>query len=158
MPRAPEKVTTARLVLRRPHACDAADIFARYASNPEVTRYVGWPTHRTVDDTHGFLAFSDDQCDRWPAGPYLVCSRQDGSLLGSTGLMFESPQTAMTGYVLASDAWGTALRLRRWPPWSIWRARLAFTACMRCATRFIAPRHTCSRSAGFCLRRPVTHM
>jgi RimJ/RimL family protein N-acetyltransferase len=99
-------VTTARLVLRRPLTSDAAAIFTRYSSDPEVTRYVGWPTHKTVDDARAFLAFSDDQWDRWPAGPYLVCARGDGALLGSTGLMFETLHTAMTGYVLAADAWG----------------------------------------------------
>jgi [ribosomal protein S5]-alanine N-acetyltransferase len=104
--RASQTVTTARLLLRRPLASDAEAIFTRYSSDPEVTRYVGWATHKTVDDTRGFLAFSDDQWNRWPAGPYLVCSRADGSLLGSTGLMFETPDTAMTGYVLATDAWG----------------------------------------------------
>lgn len=42
----------------------------------------------------------------WPAGPYLIVSRTDGQLLGSTGLGFQSPHEAMTGYVLARDAWG----------------------------------------------------
>jgi ribosomal-protein-alanine N-acetyltransferase len=104
--RAAELVMTARLLLRRPGPADAEAIFARYSSDPEVTRYVGWPAHKTVDDTRGFLAFSDDQWGRWPAGPYLVCSRADGTLVGSTGLMFETPHCAMTGYVLARDAWG----------------------------------------------------
>ncbi len=99
-------MTTARLLLRRPLPSDAAAIFTRYSSDPEVTRYVGWPTHKSVDDTRAFLAFSDDQWERWPAGPYLVCSRADGAVLGSTGLMFETPATAMTGYVFAADAWG----------------------------------------------------
>ncbi|PYR02070.1 MAG: hypothetical protein DMF97_05760 [Acidobacteria bacterium] len=104
--RAPRIVTTARLLLRRPEAADAEAIFSRYSSDAHVTRYVGWPAHRTVADTRAFLAFSDDQWDTWPAGPYLACSRADGTVLGSTGLMFETLQTAMTGYVLATDAWG----------------------------------------------------
>jgi len=44
--------------------------------------------------------------DRWPAGPYLAWSRANGMLLGSTGLAFETPYRASTGYVLAKDAWG----------------------------------------------------
>jgi ribosomal-protein-alanine N-acetyltransferase len=104
--RAAELVMTARLLLRRPGPADAEAIFARYSSDPAVTRYLGWPAHKTVDDTRGFLAFSDDQWGRWPAGPYLVCSRADGTLVGGTGLMFETPHSAMTGYVLARDAWG----------------------------------------------------
>src|SRR4030095_6076351 len=32
--------------------------------------------------------------------------RSDGRLLGGTGLVFEPANRAMTGYVLAKDAWG----------------------------------------------------
>ena len=45
-------------------------------------------------------------CRTVPAGPYLLESREDGTLLGSTGLGFETLQRAATGYVLAKDAWG----------------------------------------------------
>jgi len=104
--RAPEVIETPRLLLRRPHASDAGAIFSRYAADPDVTRYVGWPAHRTVDDTRGFLAFDESQWERWPAGSFLCWSRDSGALLGSTGLLFEMPRRAMTGYVFAMDAWG----------------------------------------------------
>jgi RimJ/RimL family protein N-acetyltransferase len=106
MGRAPERLETARLVLRRPVAADAEAIFARYSSDPEVTRFLSWPRHASPDDTRAFLAFAESQWDRWPAGPYLVESRVDGSLLGGTGFTFETPHRAVTGYVLAKDAWG----------------------------------------------------
>jgi RimJ/RimL family protein N-acetyltransferase len=104
--KAPARLETSRLVLRRPVAEDAAAILSRYAADPEVTRYVGFPTHRSIEDTRAFLAFSDAEWERWPAGPYLIVSRSDGTLLGGAGLSFETPQRAMTGYVLAKDAWG----------------------------------------------------
>jgi [ribosomal protein S5]-alanine N-acetyltransferase len=104
--RASERIETDRLVLRRPSAADTQAIFARYASDPEVTRYVGWPRHETVEDTVGFLAFSDAEWSRWPAGPFLIQAKDSGVLLGSTGLGFELPYRAATGYVLAKDAWG----------------------------------------------------
>lgn len=71
-----------------------------------MTRFLGWRTHRTLADTEEFLAFCADQWARWPAGPLLIESRLDGTLLGGTGLGFETPQQASTGYVLAYDAWG----------------------------------------------------
>jgi RimJ/RimL family protein N-acetyltransferase len=85
---------------------DAAAIFSRYAGDPRVTIYLSWPTHRAIEDTRAFLAWSDAQWRRWPAGPYLIESRETGELLGSTGLGFETPDAAITGYVLARDAWG----------------------------------------------------
>ena len=99
-------IETPRLRLRQPQASDARSIFERYASDPRVTRFLGWATHRTQADTDGFLAFCASEWARWPAGPLLIESRADGTLLGSTGLLFETPQQASTGYVLAYDAWG----------------------------------------------------
>jgi [ribosomal protein S5]-alanine N-acetyltransferase len=104
--KAPVQIETARLTLRQPGIDDALAIFERYASDPEVTRFLGWPRHRMVEDTRAFLRFSAEEWKRWPAGPYLILSRADGLLLGSTGLGFQTSQEAVTGYVLAEDAWG----------------------------------------------------
>jgi len=101
----PSSFRTTRLVLRRPRLADAPVIFERYASDPEVTRFLSWPRHSTVADTRTFIEFSDAEWASWPAGPYLVESR-DNVLLGGTGLAFETPERASTGYVLARDAWG----------------------------------------------------
>jgi [ribosomal protein S5]-alanine N-acetyltransferase len=104
--KAPMQVETARLTLRQPGVADASPIFERYAGDPEVTRFLGWPRHRTVGDTEAFLQFSAAEWEQWPAGPYLIFLRADGQLLGSTGLGFQTSQEAVTGYVLAKDAWG----------------------------------------------------
>ena len=107
--KASEKIETERLLLRRPRQSDAQAIFFVYASDREVTRYLSWPTHRSVADTLAFLSLSDEEWQRWPAGPYLVLSREKGNpgtLVGSTGLMYKSPTRAITGYVFARDAWG----------------------------------------------------
>jgi len=103
---APPIVETPRLVLSAPAAADADAVFRRYAADVEVTRYLGWPRHRTVADTEAFLAFSAVQWEREGAGPYLIWARDDGRLIGSTGLGLEPGGQAITGYVLAVDAWG----------------------------------------------------
>jgi RimJ/RimL family protein N-acetyltransferase len=105
-PRAPEQVETARLRLRRPRAADADAIFTRYSGDPQVTRLVGWPRHQHAAAARAFVEWSDGEWTRWPAGAYLIEERETGALLGSTGLLFETPYRASTGYVLAVDAWG----------------------------------------------------
>src|SRR5262245_60338090 len=102
----PVRLETERLVLRRPRARDARAVFKRYAGDPEVARFLGWPRHRAATETRAFIDFSDAQWRRWPAGPYLIESRASGQLLGGTGLAFETPFRASTGYVLARDVWG----------------------------------------------------
>jgi len=104
--RAPEAIDAGRLRLRRPEPGDADAIFARYSSDPQVTRLVGWPRHTSVDDARAFVQFSDGEWTRSSSGPLLIESRESGALLGATGLVFETPYRAQTGYVLAADAWG----------------------------------------------------
>jgi len=104
--KAPERIETARLFLHRPGRDDAGEIFSRYASDPGVTAYMSFPTHRTPDDAHEFLSVSDAEWERWSAGPYLMRLRTDNTLVGGTGLHFETPCRAMTGYILAKDSWG----------------------------------------------------
>lgn len=103
---APEPIETERLLLRRPVRSDAGLIFSRYASDPAVTRYLGWPRHQSLADTELFVDFSDSEWSRRGCGPYLAFSRSAGELLGSTGLVLDEPDSAETGYVLARDAWG----------------------------------------------------
>src|SRR5688572_2873657 len=104
--KAPQQLVTARLLLRPPGPDDADAIYERYASDPYVTRFLGWPRHRSLQETRAFLQFSAREWERWPAGPYLIVSRANGGLVGGTGLGFETAHEAVTGYVLARDAWG----------------------------------------------------
>jgi ribosomal-protein-alanine N-acetyltransferase len=102
-----EILETERLVLRRPRQADEPVIFSRYASDPEATRYMAWPTHRSLDDTRAFVQLSDDTWARWPqAGPYLVFARDGVTLLGSAGIVNDDAVKAQAGYILARDAWG----------------------------------------------------
>lgn len=99
-------IETARLLFRQPVEGDLQAIFDGYASDPDVTRYLGWPRHQSLDDTRLFLAFSDAHWATWGTGPLVACARAGGELLGSTGLIFESAADVITGYVLARRAWG----------------------------------------------------
>jgi len=102
-----EIIETERLLLRRPRLSDEPAIFTRYASDPDVTRYMSFPTHRSLDDTHAFVQWSDALWARWPqAGPLLVFARDGVTLMGGAGIVNDTATVAQIGYVLARDAWG----------------------------------------------------
>ncbi len=102
----PAIIETARLVIRKPQMSDADVIFERYASDPEVGEFLAWPIHESVDETREFLERSQQEWEQWPAGACLITRADDGSLVGGTGLHFETPYRASTGYVIAKDCWG----------------------------------------------------
>jgi ribosomal-protein-alanine N-acetyltransferase len=101
----PHELLTPRLRLRKPRPEDAGAIYSRYAGDPEVTRYLSWPTHRSVDDTRAFLTYSESAWNAGTSLAYLVERLSDGELLGSTGLVLESSGCCSTGYVFARDSW-----------------------------------------------------
>jgi len=103
VPAAPATLSTDRLTLRRPDRHDAQSILA-YAGDPEVTRYMSWPTHGGIEDTYGFLEFAEREWNETGVGPYVITS--GGSVIGSTGLQRLSPHRVATGYILRRDAWG----------------------------------------------------
>jgi ribosomal-protein-alanine N-acetyltransferase len=92
--------------LRRRRHQDADAILARHAGDVEATRRLVWPRHESADTSRGLVDFSDADWQRWPAGPYLVESRESGARLGATGLGFDTAYRATAGDVFANDAWG----------------------------------------------------
>jgi ribosomal-protein-alanine N-acetyltransferase len=101
-----ERFQTERLIIRRPVAADAETIFRGYGGDTQVTRYVSWPCHQSVNDSREFIRFSDEHWARWSAGPLLIATAEDGRVVGGTGLVFEDKEFATTGYVLSKQVWG----------------------------------------------------
>lgn len=99
----PPSLRTQRLYLRRPRPQDAEAVFA-YASDPRVTRYMSWPTHTSLDDTHGFLR---SVTDGWGTGEYAwaIEPHDGGPLLGMVGAA-PGEHGVSLGYVLAHEHWG----------------------------------------------------
>ena len=69
LPRAPESIETERLLLRRPAVDDAEAVFSCYASDAEVTKYLGWPRHINIEDTRTFISLSEQIWERRGVGP-----------------------------------------------------------------------------------------
>jgi RimJ/RimL family protein N-acetyltransferase len=46
-----QKIKTERLILRRFKITDAKFMFNNWASDPEVTKYLSWPSHKELSTT-----------------------------------------------------------------------------------------------------------
>ena len=101
----PDSVETRRLHLRRPVPADAERIFQTYAQDAEVTRYLVWVPHQSVDTTRKFIAFCQDRWASSVAFPYVITRKEDGQLLGVIEVRPDGHR-ANFGYVLARAYWG----------------------------------------------------
>jgi ribosomal-protein-alanine N-acetyltransferase len=99
----PESLTTARLLLRKPRKEDAPLIFAAYAQDPQVTRYLAFRPHRDLKET-------DEAVDRflegWRSGKsycWLIFRRDDAELVGA--IAARQDQGINLGYALGRPYW-----------------------------------------------------
>lgn len=101
----PQLVQTQRLELRRLKYEDADEVFHSYASKPEVTRFVSWPTHERVADTRRFLDYA---VNAWNQGTdYSFGIRLTGSnrFIGTFGIINDMGKIQF-GYALSPTYWG----------------------------------------------------
>jgi ribosomal-protein-alanine N-acetyltransferase len=104
----PKSIETDRLVFRPPVLEDANAIFAAYAQDPQVTRFMVWRPHAMESETHEFIA----SCiARWSSGtafPYVLALKSNDAVVG---MLEARPKAhiANIGYVLARAHWGKGL-------------------------------------------------
>jgi RimJ/RimL family protein N-acetyltransferase len=102
--RPPAEFETARLRLRAPRIEDADAIFREYAADSEVTRYMIWVPHQSVDSVCESLKTT---LQRWEDGTEFswVIEEQTGS--GANGMISASVRKHKVGigYALARRCW-----------------------------------------------------
>lgn len=96
------------VTLRRLRLADAPAIFERYARDPDVTRYISWPPHRTVADTEDFLTRVGRAAAKGRGHAYAILPLGESELCGSIGFDVRGSSITM-GYVLARSHWGRGL-------------------------------------------------
>lgn len=100
---------TERLLLRKMRLGDAEAMFA-YASDPEVTRFVLWDTHRSIEDSERFLSVATEGYERGDFGGWGVVLKDSGAFVGTCGIDVDYEHArAELGYVLSREHWGKGL-------------------------------------------------
>ena len=101
----PETFVTDRLRLRLPALSDADAIFNTYATDPEVTRYMIWQPHKSIEETNSFLARCAEGWLMRNEFPWAITLKESGELIGMLGLRIREFK-ADVGYCLARKFWG----------------------------------------------------
>jgi len=105
----PEKVQSARLLLRKPEVEDAEPLFRSYTSDPAVTKFVVWQAHRDSGETRRFLSHCLEQWDKGNDYAYVIARREEAEAGNAPiGMISLRPKNHRVdfGYVLAHTQWG----------------------------------------------------
>jgi ribosomal-protein-alanine N-acetyltransferase len=101
---------TDRLILRKMILGDTEAVFA-YASDPEVTRYVIWDAHRTIEDSEIFLRSVAERYENAEVADWGIVYKGNGRFIGGCGIVGWDLENARAeiGYVLSRQYWGQGL-------------------------------------------------
>lgn len=100
----PGTLRTEHLVLRRATIGDAEAAY-RYASDPEVTRFIGITPRDSVEQVEEFLALAHKAWDEGTAYTFAITTQSDDRVVG----MIDCDRTGRgvsIGYALERSAWG----------------------------------------------------
>ena len=106
-----QTIETDRLILRRFRSEDSEGMYANWASDPEVTRFLTWPPHTSVDVTKSLLA---DWLSRYEDGGYfnwVIEHKETGAVIGNISVvkLNERTEAADMGYCMSRTYWGQGL-------------------------------------------------
>jgi len=99
------ELETARLRLRKVRADDAQAIFDNWASDDEVTKYITWNTHKSIDDTNMILGIWLKEYDNEPCYRYGIERKEDGVLMGMIDVVGFRHGNPVIGYCSGRAFW-----------------------------------------------------
>ena len=101
----PPQLFTSRLSVQALKYEDAEEIFYAYASKPEATRFVSWPTHNSIEDTRSFLRYAVAAWNTGMEYSFSVRLKQNARLIGSFGVVNDNGKLQF-GYIFSPTQWG----------------------------------------------------
>ena len=106
-----QRIETERLILRPFVAEDAEDMYQNWASDPEVTKFLTWPTHASVEISKMLL---NDWIPRYDDGGYFNWAiewKGNGGVIGNISVvrLREDIDEAEIGYCMSKAYWGRGI-------------------------------------------------
>ena len=104
------RLETDRLVLRKFELRDAEPMFRNWAGDPEVTKYLTWPTYGSVDTAYKWLAHLSGLYERGEMN-WAIELKDPGEAIGSISVvhMDERTRAATIGYCIGRAYWGRGI-------------------------------------------------
>ena len=102
-----QAIETPRLILRQAVREDAEAMFRNWASDPEVTKYLTWPPHITIDVTRNVLASWMEEYEKDDYYQWMIVLKEIGEPIGSISVVRQNDavEEAEIGYCIGSKWW-----------------------------------------------------
>lgn len=144
----PETLHTPRLKLREPRQADAQHLYDAYTRDAEVTRYLTWRPHQSINETERFIAYCMDAWSSGKSRPYILTLRDDDAM--PIGLLEARllDDTIDLGYALRRSCWGSGLMAEA--VMAVTEAALRLPACARVQATCDAENHASARTLEKC--------
>lgn len=106
-----QTLETERLILRRYTVDDARQMYDHWASDPEVTEYLTWQPHASVDVTRQLLEQWEKSYERPDTYHWGLVLKSTGELIGDIAVMRidEDIREAELGWCMGKRWWGQGL-------------------------------------------------
>lgn len=96
---------TSRLILRPFCENDAEDMFRGWTSDPEVSKYMIWNTHQSIDETKALLSLWAAEYEKPERLNFAIMLKAENKLIGGIDVVGYIDATPVIGYNLARPYW-----------------------------------------------------
>ena len=102
------RLETERLILRKFTENDAESVFKNWASDDEVTKFLTWPTHRSVEVSKAYIDFCLESYKHDDSYQWGIELKETGELFGNISVVKvnEDLEALELGYVIGRRFWG----------------------------------------------------
>ena len=99
-------IETPRLILRKARTEDAEAMFRNWANDPEVTKFLTWPPHGSIEVTRKLLASWVDSYEKDDYYQWMIVLKDLGEPIGSImASTVGRAQSAHIGYCIGKHWW-----------------------------------------------------
>lgn len=99
-------IDTERLILRPFAYSDATDVFNGWTSDDEVTKYLTWNTHESIDVTKKIIDLWVSQYEKPERINFAIVLKEENKLIGGIDVVGYIDGMPVIGYVLSRKYWG----------------------------------------------------
>ena len=102
-----QTIETSRLILRRAIREDAEPMFRNWASDPDVTKYLTWPTYEKVDTAYQILDLWASEYEKPDYYQWMIVLKELGEPIGSISVVRQNDRVeeAEIGYCIGTRWW-----------------------------------------------------